>query len=62
MKVGLSVEQDKIAAVGPRESVRVPKDARVIAMPGTTLLPGLIEGHSHLLLYPATLLIGTPRC
>ncbi len=46
------VEQDKIAAVGPRESVRAPKDAQVIPMPGTTLLPGLIEGHSHLLLYP----------
>jgi len=46
------VEQDKIIAAGARESVRVPKDAQIISMPGTTLLPGLIEGHSHLLLYP----------
>jgi len=26
--------------------------ARVIELPGTTLLPGLIEGHSHVLLHP----------
>jgi imidazolonepropionase-like amidohydrolase len=29
-----------------------PAAATVIALPGTTLLPGLIEGHSHLLLHP----------
>jgi imidazolonepropionase-like amidohydrolase len=26
--------------------------ARTVALPGTTLLPGLIEGHSHILLHP----------
>jgi len=46
------VDQDKISGVGPRQSVKVPQEAHVISMPGTTLLPGLIEGHSHLLLYP----------
>ena len=46
------VEADKITAAGPKESIKAGKDVKVIAMPGTTLLPGLIEGHSHLLLYP----------
>lgn len=41
-----------ITAAGPKSTVSAPKDAQVIAMPGVTLLPGLIEGHSHLLLYP----------
>ncbi len=46
------VEGDKIIAAGTKESVKAPKDAQMMAMPGVTLLPGLIEGHSHLLLYP----------
>ena len=32
--------------------IEVPRGTREIALPGTTLLPGLIEGHSHLLLHP----------
>ena len=39
-------------AAGPRASVTAPADAERIDLPGTTLLPGLIEGHSHLLLHP----------
>jgi len=46
------VRGERIAAVGPRASVQVPAGAQTIALPGTTLLPGLIEGHSHLLLHP----------
>ncbi len=46
------VRGDRIEAVGARASVTVPSDATTIALPGTTLLPGLIEGHSHLLLHP----------
>lgn len=43
------VEGTRIAAAGPS----VASDgAREIRLPGTTLLPGLIEGHSHLLLHP----------
>ncbi len=30
----------------------VPSGAKVITMPGTTLMPGMIEGHSHLFLHP----------
>ena len=43
---------DTILAAGPRGSVRRPSGARVIELAGQTLLPGLIEGHSHLLLHP----------
>lgn len=46
------VEANRISAVGARESVKTAKDAVVINLPETTLMPGLIEGHSHLLLYP----------
>ena len=46
------VRADRIAAVGPAASIAVPADARRIDLAGTTLLPGLIEGHSHLLLHP----------
>ncbi len=31
---------------------KLPDNTRVIEMKGTTLLPGLIEGHSHLFLHP----------
>ncbi|TMA29928.1 MAG: amidohydrolase family protein, partial [Deltaproteobacteria bacterium] len=46
------VRGQKIDAVGPEASTRPPEDAERIALPGTTLLPGLIEGHSHLFLHP----------
>jgi imidazolonepropionase-like amidohydrolase len=43
------VDGDRIAAVGRLEG---PTSARVILLPNSTLLPGLIEGHSHLFLHP----------
>ncbi len=46
------VKGEKIAAAGPAEKVEVPKGAKIIELPGTTLLPGLIDAHSHLLLHP----------
>lgn len=46
------VRGDRIAAVGPAAQVGAPADAEVVELPNTTLLPGLIEGHSHLLLHP----------
>src|SRR5882762_4173411 len=46
------VRGEKIEAVGPASEVKVPADARVIDLPGTTLMPGLIEAHSHVLLHP----------
>jgi imidazolonepropionase-like amidohydrolase len=46
------VRGDRIEAAGPAAATPAPAGARVIALPGRTLLPGLIEGHSHLLLHP----------
>ncbi|GIV57928.1 MAG: hypothetical protein KatS3mg042_0841 [Rhodothermaceae bacterium] len=46
------VEGNRIAAVGPAAGVAVPAGAEVLDLPGMTLLPGLIEGHAHLLLHP----------
>lgn len=44
------VDGDRIQAVGP--DVAAPAGAKVIALPGTTLIPGLIDLHSHLFLHP----------
>ena len=44
------VRGDRIEAVGP--NVAVPAGARVVELPNTTLMPGMIEGHSHLFLHP----------
>ena len=46
------VRGDRIVAAGPPSATTAPAGARTIALPGTTLMPGLIEGHSHLLLHP----------
>ena len=46
------VVDDRIAAVGPAAEVASPSGARVLDLAGMTLMPGLIEGHSHLLLHP----------
>jgi imidazolonepropionase-like amidohydrolase len=46
------VTGNKITAAGPVSQVKSPQDAIQVKVPGSTLLPGLIEGHSHLLLYP----------
>lgn len=46
------VRGDRIVDAGPAARVGSPAGARVVDLPGLTLLPGLIEGHSHLLLYP----------
>lgn len=48
----LIVEGNKIVSVGPKEKIKEPSGATKINYPNSTLTPGLIEGHSHLLLYP----------
>lgn len=42
----------KIDAVGRESDVKPPADAKVIDLPGLTLMPGLIDAHSHILLHP----------
>jgi imidazolonepropionase-like amidohydrolase len=46
------VRGEKIEAAGPASTV--PAGAKVIELPGLTLMPGLIEAHSHILLHPYT--------
>ena len=46
------VRGNRIAAVGTAAEVAAPRDAQVITLPGTTLVPGLIDLHSHVLLHP----------
>jgi imidazolonepropionase-like amidohydrolase len=48
------VKGDRIDAAGPAASVAAPgaDGGKTIDLPGLTLLPGLVEGHSHVLLHP----------
>src|ERR1043165_7743844 len=66
------IRDGRIAAIAPRESAQVPKDAVRVAGSGKFLMPGLAEGHGHIrgendfplyLLYGVTFvrdLMGTP--
>jgi len=45
------VKGDRIDAVGPAASIAA-DGAKAIDLAGATLLPGLVEGHSHVLLHP----------
>ncbi len=44
------VRGDRIVAVGP--DVAAPADARTMMLPGTTLMPGMIDAHVHMFLHP----------
>ncbi len=44
------VQKDRIIAIG--ENLTSKQPTKTINLPNCTLLPGLIEGHSHLLLHP----------
>jgi len=46
------VRGERIVAAGPSGAVTGPANAVRIDLPGTTLMPGMIEMHSHLLLHP----------
>ena len=45
------VAGNRIEAAGPAASVST-AGATLVDLPGATLLPGLVEGHSHILLHP----------
>ncbi len=46
------IRGERIEAAGPAGEINAPAGAKVIELPGTTLTPGLIEAHSHVLLHP----------
>jgi imidazolonepropionase-like amidohydrolase len=46
------VRGERIVAAGPVAGIATPSDVRRVDLAGTTLMPGMIEGHSHLLLHP----------
>lgn len=46
------VEGDKIKAIGTKNDIKNAQNTQVIDLQGTTLLPGMIEGHAHILLHP----------
>jgi len=46
------VRGERIVAVGSPSDVKAPAEAKTIELPDLTLMPGLIEAHSHVLLHP----------
>ena len=42
------IDDDRIAAVGPRPSMTWPADAEIVNVEGRTVIPGLIDAHDHL--------------
>jgi imidazolonepropionase-like amidohydrolase len=46
------VKGERIDAAGPAASIAAADASKTIDLPGLTLLPGLVEGHSHVLLHP----------
>jgi len=46
------VENNRITYAGPASKVNIPDGTIEIDLNGKTILPGLIEGHSHILLHP----------
>lgn len=59
------IEGDKIASVGPAASMKAAPDAAVVDLPNATVLPGMIDAHTHLTFNPQfgyeTLGISVPR-
>lgn len=42
------VKEEKIVAVGAADSMQIPPDAQIIDLSKNTVLPGLIDGHTHI--------------
>lgn len=50
--VSVLVHQGRIVRVAATAQLAAPPGTRVVQLPGLTLLPGLIDAHSHVLLHP----------
>lgn len=46
------VENDRITYTGNLNGLKKPSNTTEINLEGSTLMPGIIEGHSHILLHP----------
>jgi imidazolonepropionase-like amidohydrolase len=46
------VRGERIEAAGAAVEITTPADAKTLALPDATLLPGLIDAHTHVLLHP----------
>ncbi|MGA8276782.1 MAG: amidohydrolase family protein [Rhodanobacteraceae bacterium] len=46
------VTGERIVAVGLATQIDIPPRTETISLPGTTLMPGLIDAHSHIFLHP----------
>jgi len=46
------VSGERIQAVGPESSMQIPANVEIIDLSGMTLLPGLMDLHSHIFLHP----------
>ncbi len=46
------VRGERIVSVGPAAEIKAPAEAKTIDLPDLTLMPGLIDAHSHVLLHP----------
>src|SRR5579859_8182448 len=61
----LIIEDGKIVSAGPSSEAKPPADAVRIELPNATVLPGLIDAHTHLTMDPhfgyETLAISAPR-
>ena len=48
---GVLVRGQRIESAGPAAGISAPAGAEPIDLPGTTILPGLVDAHSHILLH-----------
>jgi imidazolonepropionase-like amidohydrolase len=51
-KGALVIQRGKIVAVGAEDSVAVPKGATIVDVQGKTIIPGLVDTHSHIGIWP----------
>lgn len=53
-KYGVLIKNNKIESIDNQLTIEknLPKDTKIVEFRGCTLLPGLIEGHTHLFLHP----------
>ena len=44
------IDGDTIQADGPRDAVAAPSEAEIVVLDDATILPGIVDGHVHLML------------